>query len=65
MHQYRKPGVATSGVVKALSPDGKIVRVQMDNLGDSYLAVEHVEPFSCDFVYSRSPTASRAAARSR
>jgi hypothetical protein len=62
MHQYRKPGVTTSGVVKALSPDGKIVRVRMDNLGDSYLAVEHVEPFSCDIAYSRSPTASRASA---
>ena len=46
MHQYRKPGVITSGVVKALSPHGKIVRVQMDDLGDSYFAVEHLEPAS-------------------
>jgi hypothetical protein len=48
MHQYRKPGVTTSGVVKALSPHGKIVRVQMDDLGDSYFAVEHVEPASAE-----------------
>jgi hypothetical protein len=48
MHQYRKPGVTTSGVVKALSPNGKIVRVQMDELGDSYFAVEHVEPVSAE-----------------
>jgi hypothetical protein len=46
MHQYRKPGVTMSGVVRALSPNGKIVRVQMDDLGDSYFAVEHVEPAS-------------------
>ena len=45
-YQYRKPGVTMSGVVKALSPNGKIVRVQMDDLGDSYFAVEHVEPAS-------------------
>jgi hypothetical protein len=48
MYQYRKPGVTTSGVVKALSPNGKIVRVQMDDLGDSYFAVEHVEPASAE-----------------
>jgi hypothetical protein len=46
MHQYRKPGVAMIGLVKALSPNGKIVRVQMDDLADSYIAVEHVEPAS-------------------
>ena len=41
--QYRKPGVTVSGVVKALSPHGTIVRVQMDDLGDSYsFAVEHL-----------------------
>jgi hypothetical protein len=48
MPQYRKPGVTTSGVVKALSPNGKVVRVQMDDLGDSYIAVEHVEPASAE-----------------
>jgi hypothetical protein len=48
MYQYRKPGVTTSGVVTALSPNGKIVRVQMDDLGDSYVAVEHVERASAD-----------------
>ena len=48
MSQYRKPGVTMSGVVKALSPNGKIVRVQMDSLGDSYFAVEHVEPASAE-----------------
>jgi hypothetical protein len=58
MHQYRKPGVTTSGVVKALSPDGKIVRVQMDNFGDSYLVVEHVELFSCDIARPSVPAAS-------
>lgn len=58
MHQYRKPGVTTSGVVKALSPDGKIVRVQMDNFGDSYLVVEHVESFSCDIARPSVPAAS-------
>jgi hypothetical protein len=52
MYQYRKPGVTTSGVVKALSPNGKIVRVQMDDLGDSYLAVEHVEPASVDKLHN-------------
>jgi hypothetical protein len=34
--------------VKALSPNGKVVRVQMDDLGDSYIAVEHVEPASAE-----------------
>jgi hypothetical protein len=37
-----------SGVVAALSPSGTVIRVQMDELGDSYVWAAHVEPRPTD-----------------
>lgn len=43
-HAYRKPGVELEGVLIAVSPTGTIARVRMDDLGDSYLWMSHLEP---------------------
>ena len=40
---YRKPGAPLSGPVVSVSPTGDLVRVRMDDLGDSYVRSEHVE----------------------
>ena len=53
VHAYRTPGSTMSGVVgvvAALSPSGTVIRVQMDELGDSYVCVwaAHVEPRPSD-----------------
>jgi hypothetical protein len=50
VHAYRKAGSTMSGVVAALSPSGTVIRVQMDELGGSYVCVwaAHVEPRPTD-----------------
>jgi hypothetical protein len=40
---YRKPGAPLAGRVVAVSPTGDLVRVRMDDVGDSYVRREHVE----------------------
>lgn len=41
---YRKPGARLSGPVVAVSPTGAVLRVEMDDLGDTYVRAEHVLP---------------------
>ena len=43
-HAYRKPGSKLEGVIRATSPSGAVSRVTMDDLGDSYVLVHHLEP---------------------
>ncbi len=43
---YRKPGEATSGVVRSVSPTGHVARVRMDDVADSYVLVDHLEQTS-------------------
>ncbi len=40
---YRKPGAATAGILQALSPTGLVARVRMDEYGDSYVLVAHLD----------------------
>lgn len=44
VHAYRKPGTELRGVLMCVSPTGAVSRVQMDDLGDSYLRTDHLEP---------------------
>jgi hypothetical protein len=44
VHAYRKPETNVSGIVTVLSPSGTIIRVQMGELGHSYVLAAHVEP---------------------
>lgn len=41
---YRKPGAPFEGAVVAMSPSGAVARVYMDDLGDSYVRTEHLDP---------------------
>lgn len=41
---YRKPGARFEGSIVAMSPSGAVARVNMDDLGDSYVWADHLEP---------------------
>lgn len=43
-HFYRKPGTSVAGILQALSPTRLVARVHMDEHGDSYILVAHLEP---------------------
>ena len=40
---YRKPGASITGILQALSPTGLVARVRMDEHGDSYVLVAHLD----------------------
>ncbi len=40
---YRKPGASVAGILQALSPTGLVARVRMDEHGDSYVLVAHLD----------------------
>ncbi len=42
-HFYRKPGTSSAGILRAFSPTGLVARVRMDEHGDSYVLVAHLE----------------------
>jgi hypothetical protein len=48
VHAYGLPDASLSGVVTALSPNGTLIRVQMDELGHSHVWAAHVERLSTD-----------------
>ena len=43
-HFYRAHGTAIAGVVQAVSPSGKVARIRLDDVADSYILVSHLEP---------------------
>lgn len=40
---YRKQGTAMVGVIRALSPDGRVAYLDLDDVAASFVLVEHLE----------------------
>ena len=43
-HCYRAHGTAVAGVVQNVSPSGRVARIRLDDVADSYILVSHLEP---------------------
>jgi hypothetical protein len=40
---YRCPGSSIGGVVQAVSSTGKVTRIRLDDVADSYVLTDHLE----------------------
>ena len=47
-HCYRAQGTAVTGVVQTVSPSGRVARIRLDEVADSYVLVSHLEPAPMD-----------------
>lgn len=43
-HCYRASGTPMAGVVQTVSPSGRVARIRLDDVADSYILVSHLEP---------------------
>lgn len=41
---YRAHGSAMVGVIQAISPTGRVARIWLDRLADTFVMVSHLEP---------------------
>jgi hypothetical protein len=48
---YRKEGTAMVGAIRALSPDGRVAYLDLDDVAASFVLVEHLE-----YVPDRNPS---------
>ena len=58
-HLYRAHGTAIAGVVQAVSPSGKVARLRLDEVADSYILVSHLEPAPLGAMLEPEPVAAR------